>query len=245
MGEAYAQQVAALGLNVVLIARREPLLHALAARLSDQHRIETRMLPLDLARDDAAAQVDAATRDLDVGLLIYNAARSVIGPFLDRPLDAHLDELAVNTRAPMTLAYLFGQRMKARGHGGIIVMSSLASAQGSPITANYAATKAYNLVLAEGLWDELRRQRVDVLACVAGATSTPNYDASAPKRGGIGSATLTPAAVAREALAALGRQPSVIPGRANRASAFVMRRLLPRRTAVSIMGRVLRGMYGE
>ena len=245
LGEAYAEQVAALGLNVVLIARREELLRALAERLAAAHGVETRVLVLDLAREGATAVVEAEVADLDVGLLIYNAALSVIGPFLDRPLEAHLGELAVNTRTPMALAYRLGRRMRSRGHGGIILMSSLASAQGSPLTANYAATKAYNMVLAEGLWDELRRQGVDVLACVAGATSTPNYTASAPRSGTAGSATLTPQAVAAEALAALGRQPSVIPGRANRLSALVMRRLLPRRTAVAIMGRVLRGMYGD
>ncbi|HEX6798903.1 MAG TPA: SDR family NAD(P)-dependent oxidoreductase [Ktedonobacterales bacterium] len=247
LGEAYAEQVAALGLNVVLIARREELLRALAERLGAKHGIEARVLALDLAREDASAVVEAETAALDVGLLIYNAALSVIGPFLERPLEAHLGELAVNTRAPMALAYLLGQRMRSRerGHGGIILMSSLASAQGSALTANYAATKAYNLVLAEGLWEELRRQGLDVLACVAGATSTPNYTASAPRGSGVGSATLTPQAVAAETLAALGRQPSIIPGRANRASTFVMRRLLPRRTAVAMMGRVLRGMYGE
>ncbi len=245
LGEAYAERVAALGLNVMLIARREERLRALADRLTAAHGGEARVLALDLAREDAAAVVEREIAALDVGLLIYNAALSVIGPFLDRPLEAHLGELAVNTRTPMALAHLLGRRMRSRGRGGMIFMSSLASAQGSALTANYAATKAYNLVLAEGLWEELRRQGLDVLACVAGATSTPSYAASAPRKGGVGSATLTPQAVAAEALAALGRQPSVIPGRAYRLSAFVMRRLLPRRTAVAIMGRVLRGMYGE
>jgi short-subunit dehydrogenase len=245
LGEAYAERVAALGLHVVLIARREEQLRALATRLAAAHRVETRVLVLDLAREDAARTVEAETAALDVGLLIYNAALSVIGPFLDRPLETHLSELAINTRTPMALAYLLGQRMRQRGHGGIIVMSSLASAQGSALTANYAASKAYNLVLAEGLWEELRRQGVDVLACVAGAISMPTYKANAPRGGGVGSATLPPETVAAEAIAALGRQPSVIPGRANRFSAFAMRRLLPRRTAITIMGRVMRGMYGD
>jgi short-subunit dehydrogenase len=244
LGEAYATQLAALGLHLVLIARRGPILDSLAARLASQHGVRTRTLALDLARADAGTAVEEATGDLEVGLLVYNAARSVIGPFLDRPLQDHLDELAANTRAPMTLAFTLGRRMVERGHGGIILMSSLASSQGSPLTANYAATKAYNRILAEGLWDELRRQGVDVLACLAGATRTPGYIASAPKRAGMASATMTPRAVAAEALAALGHRPFVIPGRGNRFAGFVMQRLLPRRTAIGIMGRVLRGMYG-
>jgi short-subunit dehydrogenase len=245
LGEAYAEQLAALGLNLALVARRKPLLDALADRLTSSYSIETRAIELDLAREDAATALDAATQDLDVGLLVYNAARSVIGPFLDRPLADHLNELAVNVRAPMQFAYLLGGRMAARGHGGIVLMSSLASGQGTALTANYAATKAYNRVLAEGLWEELRRQGVDVLACLAGATSTPSYASSAPKGGGAASATMTPGAVAAEALAALGRRPFVIPGRGNKLAAFAMQRLLPRRVAIGIMGRVLRGMYGN
>ena len=79
-------------------------------------------------------------------------------------------------------------------------MSSLSARQGSPYIANYAATKAYNWILAEGLWEELRRQGVDVLVCCAGAISTPNYDASAPSRSsrlsGAASTTQTAAASA-------------------------------------------------
>jgi len=67
--------------------------------------------------------------------------------------------------APWALSYLLGQRMLKRRHGGIVLMSSLSSSQGSALIANYSATKAYNRLLAEGLWEELRTQGVDVLAC--------------------------------------------------------------------------------
>ena len=241
LGEAYAEQLAARGLHLLLIARRADLLDALAARLAAAHGIEVRTLALDLARDDVGARVEEATRDLDVGLLVYNAARSIIGPFLDQPLEGHLNELAVNTRGPLILAHTLGQRMVARHSGGIILMSSLASLQGSALTANYAATKAYNRLLAEGLWEELRRSGVDVLACLAGAIRTPNYVSSAPKGG---TATMPPAAVVSAALAALGRQPLVIPGASNKFAAVIMQRVLPHTSAIKLMGRVLRSMYG-
>jgi short-subunit dehydrogenase len=124
-----------------------------------------------------------------------------------------------------------------------VLMSSLSATQGSPLIANYAATKAYNLVLAEGLWDELRACGVDVLACCAGATTTPNYLASAPRRGAGTRSAISPQVVVAETLAALGKRPSVIPGRFNRLAAFLMRRLLPRRTTITIMGRTMREMY--
>jgi hypothetical protein len=240
LGAEYARQLAALGLHLVLIARRTEALSALARELSDHHGIETRVLPLDLAADESATAVGKATADLDVGLLVYNAALSAIGPFLQTPLEVHLREIAINCRGPLALSYAFGQRMQGRGRGGIILMSSMSATMGSALIANYAATKAYNLVLAEGLWEELRGSGVDVLACAPASVATPGYLASQPRsRGGA----MPPAAVVRETLQALGRQPSFIPGAGNRAAAFALRRLMPRRATVRLMGNIMRGMY--
>lgn len=240
LGAEYATQLAAHGLNVVLIARREPPLRELAERLALRYGIETLPLPLDLARADAAAVVETATAELDIGMLVYNAALSVIGPFFDAPLEDHLREVAINCRGPVSLAYVLGKRMLARGHGGIVLMSSLSATMGSALIANYAASKAYNMVLAEGIWEELRTRGVDVMACAAGAIATPGYMESAPKRGG---GAMTPARVVSETLAALGTTPSFIPGGGNKIAAFALRRLVPRAAAIRLMGRVMRGMY--
>jgi short-subunit dehydrogenase len=246
LGAAFATQLAARGLNLVLIARRAEIAESLGARLTADYAAQVRVLPLDLARDDIVPVVAAATSDLEIGLLVYNAAASIIGPFFERSLPEHLSEIDTNCRAPMALTYILGQRMLARKRGGIILMSSMSAFQGSALIANYAATKAYNLLLAEGIWEELRTRGVDVLACCAGATSTPNYLASAPAATTrVRTAAMAPDTVAAETLAALGRQPSVIPGRFNRLAAFVMRRLLPRRAAIRLMGRTMRGMYSQ
>ena len=241
LGAEFATQLAARGLNLVLIARRKELLEQLATQLTHDHAIEVRTLPLDLAREDIGELVEAATGDIEIGLLVYNAALSMIGPYFDISLEDHLNEIAVNCRAPLTLSYLLGQRMLKRRRGGIILMSSLSSSQGSPLITNYSATKAYNRLLAEGLWDELRRQGIDVLACSASSVSTPGYLASAPGRTSV--SAMTPRAVVSETLAALGKQPVVIPGWTNRVANVVMQRLLPHKTAIILMGRVLRGMY--
>ena len=136
------------------------------------------------------------------------------------------------------------RKMLPRRRGGIILMSSLSAFQGSAFIANYAATKAFNILLAEGLWEEWRQSGVDVMACVAGATSTPKYLASNPKQTGrFSDATLPPQVVVREALAAIGKQPFVIPGAVNRLSSFIMRHILPRKMAIRMMGSVLRNMY--
>ncbi len=246
LGAAFAAAIAARGVHLVLLARREDLLTKVADELRAAHGVEVRTVALDLAQDDLPTSIAAATDDLEIGLLVYNAALSAIGPFLATPLATHVTEIAVNVRAPLTLAYHFGQRMATRGRGGIILMSSLSATMGSALIANYAATKAYNMVLAEGLWEELRSRQVDVLACRAGVVRTPNYlisrqeDSSAS--GGRGG--MTPAQVAEAALKGLGHGPGIIPGLGNRISAALLGRLFPRPGAVRLMGSVMRGMYG-
>lgn len=244
LGAAYAQELASRGLNLVLIARGSELLQELASRLSHDYSIKTKIIVLDLAVPDAAEQIVQQTMNLDIGLLIYNAAFSAVGPFLDRPMDDHLREIHTNIHAPFKLVYLLGQRMLERGRGGIVLMSSLSAFQGSAYISNYAATKAFNIVLAEGLWEEWRTQGVDILVCVSGAMKTPNDVASEPGRTGrFFDSTMPPARVVQEALEALGIQPYVIAGRMNRLASFIMRRLLPRKMAIQLMGKVLRDMY--
>ncbi|HEX9050399.1 MAG TPA: SDR family NAD(P)-dependent oxidoreductase [Anaeromyxobacter sp.] len=241
LGEAFARRLAARGLNLVLVARRAAALEVLAADLRRAHGVEARPAPIDLADPGAGAAAIRAAAGLEVGLLVYNAAHSAIGPFLERPIEEHLRVVDVNCRGPLVLAHGLGGAMAARGRGGILLMTSLAASQGNPLLASYAASKAFDLVLAEGLWAELRGRGVDVLACRAGATRTPGYAASRPRR----SVPLMEADdVARGALAALGRRPSTVTGALNRVAAFAFARLLPRRTSIQIMGRATRRLYG-
>jgi len=241
LGEAFARQLASKGLNLLLLARGQAGLEALATELRAQHGIEVHTLALDLGRPDLPAQITGLVAGRSVGLLVYNA--SVIGSFVDSLLDEQLHLLDVNCRGPLLLTHMLGKLMAERGRGGIVLMTSMAATQGGPWLASYAASKAFNLVLAEGLWDELGRKGVDVVACRAGATRTPGYAASRPRPSHV--PLLDPDRVARQALAALGRGPSVIPGAFYRFSAFVMNRLLPRRLAVRIMGRATRQLYAD
>src|SRR3569833_2433761 len=81
--------------------------------------------------------------------------------------------LALNTRGPLSAARIFGAQMAERGRGTIILLSSLTAFWGTAYLATYGATKAYNHALAEALAAELGPSGVDVVACCAGATSTP------------------------------------------------------------------------
>jgi short-subunit dehydrogenase len=195
----------------------------------------------DLASDLGLEAVRAQTRDLEVGLVVANAAYSPIGPFLSMPADQTRRALDLNCGATLWLAHEFLPPMAARGRGGMIVMSSLAGNQGSPPISVYAATKAFGAILAEGLWQELRGTGVDVLTCVAGAVATPGL-AGAMARPAPG--TQTPAQVAMAALDGLGRGPRVVPGALMRVSSALMARLLPRRTSIALMARASKDLQG-
>lgn len=245
LGAQFAGQLAAKGLNIVAVARRQELLDRLAEEIAGAHGVEVRTVALDLAAPDAAATLREHTRDLEVGLVVYNAALSAIGSFLESDLADQLRMLDINCRMPLILAHEFGREMVARGRGGLLLVSSMSGMQGSPLIATYAATKAFDTVLGEGLWAELRGSGVDVLAFCAGATRTPNYESSKPRKlSRFAPAVMEPAEVAAEALAALGTAPSAIAGRGNRIGALLMGRLLPRRWAIEIMDRTTRSMYG-
>jgi hypothetical protein len=198
---------------------------------------------MDLARPDLLTAVGDFTAHAEVGLLVYNAAYSTIGPFLDYPVEEHLRVIDVNCRGPVVLAHLFGTAMARRKRGGMVLMTSTAGSQCGPSIATYAASKAFNLLLAEALWDELSASGVHVIACRAGATRTPGYASSKPRPSNV--PLLEPDFVAKKTLAALSRGPSVVPGVFYRFSAFIMNRLLPRRMSIRIMGRATRKLYDQ
>ncbi len=217
LGESFARLLAARGVDLVLVARRQDPLDRLAAELHGAHGVAVRAVAADLARADLPELAARLAAELEIGLLVYNAAHSVIGPVLERPLAEQLRVVDVNCRGPLVLSHVLGGAMAARRRGGIVLMTSLAGSQGNPWLASYAASKAFDLVLAEGLWAELGERGVDVVACRAGATRTPGWEASRPKR----RVPLSEADdVARRALEALGRGPSVVPGAQNRVAAI-------------------------
>jgi short-subunit dehydrogenase len=220
-------------LNVAIVARRADALEVLAAELRTARGVAVRTLAIDLASPDAALRIAEVMADVEVGLVIHNAAFAPSGEFLQLSLEDHLRSIAVNATMPVSLAHHFGQAMAARGRGGIVLLSSLTAFQGAPYLATYGATKSFNLSLAEALWFELRGRGVDVLAACPGATVTPNFLRVSPA-GAPGQ--LAPAVVVADALAQLGHGPFTIAGAFNRFASLALRRVLPRRLAVSIMG---------
>jgi uncharacterized protein len=240
MGAAFARDLAGRGLDLLLVDRDQRALTACALEL-EAAGASARTLVVDLAAPDAADQVSDAAGD-DVGLLVSNAAIGYVGSILDQDAEGLVAQVDVNCRTPLLLIHRVLPQMVARRRGGIVVLSSLSAMRGSALVAAYAATKAWNLILAESLWDELRDTGVDVLAVLPGTTRTPGLRSSAPQPGLATANLMEPADVAREALDSLGHMPSVIPSQANRDSeAFLSS--LDRAEAIKTMGDVMRATY--
>jgi short-subunit dehydrogenase len=228
MGAAFAEELAARRIQVVGVDRDPCQTH--------------RSLTVDMTAPDAAVQIIDGVADLEVGLVISNAALSFVGPFLEQGLDAGLTQLHMNCAVPLTLVHHFLPAMAERGRGGIVLLSSLSAMRGAPLVSGYAATKAWNLLLAESLWDEVRDLGVDVMAVLPGSTRTPGWLASRPQSSLGTSNVMEPSDVARESLAALGSAPSVVPGQTNRDSEAFMASMA-RTEAIRTMGQVMREMY--
>lgn len=233
IGACLADQLAARGLDLVLIARNEELLNEVADKARDRHGVQTLVLVQDLTDPDVGARVAAATEGLDVGLMIYNAGASDrTATFLENELAYSLKQIELDCVAPIALAHHFGQAMKDRGRGGIVLVASLACVAGSATIAVYSAVKAFQHNLAEGLWAELRPHGVDVCCTPLGMTYTP-----ALARMGIEydpQSQMLPEDVASEIIENIGSGPVHVVGEGNRAVASQVW-TIDRRTLVEMM----------
>jgi short-subunit dehydrogenase len=239
LGAAFARALARRGMNVVLLARRADVLEALAEELRDGHGIEVRTSAVDLADPELATIVQRTTGTLDVGVAIYNAAYAPVGDFVERSAEELTRVVDVNVRGPVLFARMFAPPMVVRRRGALVLVSSLAGFQGTPRLATYAASKAFGIVLAEGLWGELRRHGVDVIATVAGAVRTPGY-VRASGRDAPG--TVDAETFAEATIASLDRGPRIVVGWINALAGWIVGRLLPRRIAIAIMGKTTKGL---
>jgi len=173
IGAGVALDCARDGINTLLIARKPEPLEDVAAQVRALG-VEARTLALDLTAPDMMDQVAAASADIDVGLLVYNAGSSHrTGPYLGWPIEDVIRVIRLNVDGQALFAHHFGRRMAARGRGGIILMGSLAGVAGSPSVAAYSGAKAFSQMFSEALWAELRGQGIDVLHVVVGQTDTP------------------------------------------------------------------------
>ncbi|XVJ70172.1 MAG: SDR family oxidoreductase [Rhizobacter sp.] len=237
IGRAFALRLAAQGINLVLVARRQMLLQALATEIESTHAVQCRVVVADLSDLKQVHAMIDATQGLDVGLLVAAAGFGTSGALIDSKLATEIEMVNVNCTALLILTQHFARQLSARGGGGIVLMSSLLAFHGVPRAANYAATKAYVQTLAEGLRVELAPHGVDVVASAPGPIRT-----GFAQRANLQMAlALHPDVVAKATLCALGRQTTVRPGWLSKLLGWSLA-LLPRWGQVSVITQVMKGM---
>jgi short-subunit dehydrogenase len=237
IGLAIARELAARGLNLIVVARRGERLQQLARELAGRHRVQCQALVADLGTAEGCETILRMAAPHEVGLLVAAAGFGTSGEFVSSPLRAEREMLAVNCAAVLELVGHFAPKFAARGRGGIVLMSSVLAFNGVPGSAHYAATKAWVQSLAEGLRGELRGRGVDVLASAPGPVNTGFAERARLDLGPMLSADV----VARQTIAALGRQGTVRPGWLSKLLGWSLA-TLPRALRVQLLAQIMRGM---
>jgi len=236
LGQCYARQLAAKGLNLVLLARRGDRLEVLAEQIRDNCEVEVRCMALDLLADDALPQIRSAIQDLEIGLLVNNAGFGFRGAFLSADAERLRSMVRLNCEIPTLLCHLFLPAMVERKRGGIINLASAASYQPTPYMSVYGATKGFDLLLSEALSVEMKSAGVDLLAVCPGTMDTEFHKVA----GGVATfgGMADPEHVVQQSLHFLGRKISFLHGLRNRVMCFP-NRLVPRSWSAAMSGKVI------
>ena len=240
IGQEFARQLAATGLNLVLTARRIERLNEMGENLKKAYSIEVRTVQADLSKPDSVEILAKATEGLEIGLLVNSAGVETHGAFLKNDRQQERNLIQLNAITPMELAHHFGLKMAGRKRGGIIFVSSTLAYQAVPFFANYAASKAYIATFGEALNYELKKQGVDVTVLSPCLTNTEMYakmDGVEWSKMPVGLMEVEP--VVTTALAALGKKYSVIPGGRNNFMAFLSKRLMSRKANAEMFGSMM------
>ena len=240
IGEAFARQLAARGKDLVLVARSEDKLKALAEELASQHSVRVVALAADLSRHGSAAALHAETERLGlaVDLLVNNAGFAKAGAFGELPFDVQADMVRLNVLTLTELARLYLQAMRERRRGGIINVASTAAFQPVPYMSVYGATKAYVLSFSEALGEEVARDGVTVMALCPGATATKFWERAGAREDQHDS-MVSPDKVVAEGLRAFERRRRYfIQGGLNKLATLAAR-LAPRRFVLRMAARVV------
>jgi short-subunit dehydrogenase len=243
IGREMARQLAALGSDLVIAARRTDRLEELAAELREAHAVTVEPVASDLAEADAAGRLwDAARAGGRVDICINNAGFGLFDPFTALSRDRNLEMIAVNVRSVVDLSHRFvDHALGSDRRGYLLNIGSTAAFQPVPNMATYGATKHFVLAFSEALAHELKKTNVSVTCLNPGGTWTEFFDVSQQKiEGALAKASmLGPDRVAAIGLKAMlkGRR-SVVSGGLNKLAAW-MTRFAPRSTATAVAGSMI------
>jgi uncharacterized protein len=236
IGEEFAKVLARKGMNLVLVARSQDKLQALAQQLQTQHKISVKVIAQDLSKANAPQIVFDQLKDTPIDMLINNAGYATYGYFHETDLQTELDEMQLNMVTLVHLTKLFLPQMLQRKHGHIMNVASTASFQSGPLMAVYYATKSFVLNFGEALAVELKGTGVSVTTLCPGATESGFQQRAAMTESKlVQNNMMTSKKVAEEGIEAMlkGRR-VIVNGFRNQALAFLVR-LLPRYTVTDMV----------
>lgn len=222
VGEAFCKKLAEGGMNLVMVGRREELLHEKGEHFKSEYGVDYKVVRADLSEpDDACEKIFAATKGLDMGFMSYVACLHRFGKFQDTTIDQHLKMVNVNVISFLRLFHHFMGIFAKQDRGAVINVSSMTGLSSSPWNAEYGAGKSYILKLTEAVACECEKTGVDVEVCTLGTTLTPTAMKNLP--GGpegekVVALAQTPDEVADEAFEKLGKEFSIITGERNKRS---------------------------
>lgn len=172
LGKQFAYLAAKDGYNLVLVARREDKLLALAKEINESFGVEVLPLALDLQKEQFVADLIEKTKDLDIGCLINNAGFGYLADYVESELSHQKELLRLNVEVLMELTHHYGAKMKEKGKGYILNIASTAALSPGPHMSTYFASKSYVLSFSEALHEELRKSGVKVSALCPGPVDT-------------------------------------------------------------------------
>ena len=240
IGTEFARQIAAAGINLVLVARREALLHEVGRDITRDFGVQFRAFTMDLSQDGFIRKLADDTKDLDIGLVVSNAGTANPGEFLKLDRQLLEETLRLNTMSHLDIAHYFGRKLADRKRGGLILVGAMGAENGIPRITNDAAAKAYVHSLGEALHYEFKPLGVCVTVLAAGFTNTPVLEKFGfdPK-----TMPMKPMSVKQcvsEGLSGLLKNRSkIVPGRLNRIMNALVPASLARKMEADMLGRGL------
>ncbi|HSG71516.1 MAG TPA: SDR family oxidoreductase [Planctomycetaceae bacterium] len=202
IGMEFARRLAALGMHLVLTARRESEMKQLADELDTRHGTRCEIIPLDLSVAENVGILDNRIRELDIEieLLVNNAGFGLVGTFEETDPDRVMEMVRLNIGTLTELSYRLARPMVERKHGAIINVASVAAFQPVAYMGAYAASKSYVMHFSEALWAELKDHGVTVMALCPGVTKTSFFDVAGVPEWLKSQSSHTPAHVVKTAL---------------------------------------------
>jgi short-subunit dehydrogenase len=240
IGKEFARQIAASGINVVLVARRETAMIEVGRSIAKDFKVQYRVIVMDLSQEGFISKLAEHTKDLDIGFVVSNAGTANPGEFLKLDRQLLQETLRLNTMAHLDIAHYFGRKLAERRRGGLILVGAMGAENGIPRIANDGGAKAYVHSLGEALHYEFKPLGVYVTVLATGFANTPVLEKLGfdPK-----TMPMKPMSVEQcvsEGLSGLLKNRSrIVPGRLNRIMNALVPASLARKMEADMLGKAL------